>query len=96
MTPAEVIVDRLGGVRQAARLLNRPPSTIQSWKTSGFIPARHQAHVLDVAKREGITITPADLMGVPVHKSGPSAGLEAPASASSEDTSPQPTPVEAG
>lgn len=43
-----------------AGLLTLPPSTVQSWKDSGFIPAKHQQLVLDKAREHGIDISPAD------------------------------------
>ena len=43
-----------------AAILNIPPSTVQSWKYAGVIPARRQAEVLDAARREGVVLTHAD------------------------------------
>ncbi len=43
-----------------AGLLGVPPSTVQSWKDAGVIPARRQGEVLDAARREGIDLGHAD------------------------------------
>ena len=62
MKCAATIIDKLGGTRKAARLLGRPHSTVQSWKKSGFIPARAQADV--IRKSEG-AVTPNDFYDLP-------------------------------
>lgn len=58
--PAPEIIAKFGGTRACAKLLERKPSTVQSWKESGHIPAREQLHVLTVAKANGIELSPAD------------------------------------
>ena len=60
MTYAERIVEKFGGTRPMAGRLGVPPSTVQSWKDAGVIPARRQGEVLDAARREGIDLTHAD------------------------------------
>lgn len=60
MTYAERIVEKFGGTRPMAGLLGIPPSTVQSWKEAGVIPARRQGEVLDAARCEGIDLGPAD------------------------------------
>lgn len=60
MTIAERIIDRFGGTRALARAIGKSPSTVQSWKDSGFIPAQHQQAVLDAAMKAAIGITTAD------------------------------------
>ncbi|WP_415417894.1 transcriptional regulator [Acetobacter malorum] len=44
-------IDAMGGTRRAARLLDIPPSTVQSWKAKGCIPAKR---VLAVEAASGI------------------------------------------
>ncbi|WP_408868673.1 carph-isopro domain-containing protein [Asaia sp. VD9] len=63
MTIATDIITRLGGTRAAAKLLDKPPSTVQSWKGSGFIPARYQGEILEKARHAGIEINAAALVG---------------------------------
>ncbi|WP_369345764.1 carph-isopro domain-containing protein [Asaia prunellae] len=64
MTIATDIIARLGGTRAAAKLLDKPPSTVQSWKGSGFIPARYQSEILRRAQRAGIAMRASDLVGL--------------------------------
>ncbi len=71
MTPAQHIIDKLGGTRRAAALIGVPPSTVQSWKESGFVPARRQAHVLDVAAANGIELTASDFISPPAQPTQP-------------------------
>jgi len=60
MTQAERIIAKLGGTRPAARLLGLPVSTVHSWKTGGFVPARLQARILRAARAAGIALDPGD------------------------------------
>jgi hypothetical protein len=66
MTQAARIIDKLGGTRRAAAILASPPSTIQSWKDAGFIPARRQEEVIRKAKEAGIEIEPAEFFAASV------------------------------
>lgn len=63
MSIAQTIIDKFGGVRPCAAALGKAPTTVQSWKDSGHIPAKHQASVLEAAKRVGIDLSPADFFG---------------------------------
>ena len=67
MTTAQHIINKFGGTRRAAALIGVPPSTVQSWKESGFVPARRQAHVLNVAAANGIALSASDFIGVLNH-----------------------------
>ena len=62
MENTNTLFDRLGGIRKTAELLGEPPSTVQSWKSSGRIPAHKQPHVLDRAEAAGIEITAEDVV----------------------------------
>lgn len=44
---AKIIDEKFGGVRKAAKKGNWKPSTVQSWKTKGVIPAHRQPEVLE-------------------------------------------------
>ena len=60
---AEHVINILGGVNAAARLLgHRNPSTVQGWKESGFIPGRRQQEVLDAARAAGLPLTEQDFV----------------------------------
>lgn len=43
-----------------ASALCLPPSTVQSWKDSGLIPAKHQQAVLEKAHELALSVSPAD------------------------------------
>lgn len=63
MNTARHIIDRIfGGTRSASRLLELPPSTIQSWKVAGHIPAWHQPDVLEKGQAAGYPISEADFI----------------------------------
>ena len=53
---------RLGGIRKMAELIGEPPSTVQSWKTAGRIPAQKQPLVMERAHAAGFEITADDVV----------------------------------
>lgn len=66
MSHATRIIDgKLGGTRKAAALLGLPTSTVQSWKDSGYIPAKQQQPVLDAARANGMALGPEDFFDRP-------------------------------
>lgn len=56
------IFGRLGGIRKMAEMIGEPPSTVQSWKKSGRIPAAKQPLVIDRANAAGHFITADDVV----------------------------------
>ena len=54
------IIAKFAGTRRLASALGIPPSTVQSWKDTGRIPARHQQNVLSNARELGLDVTPND------------------------------------
>lgn len=60
MSYASTIIDKFGGTRKLAAALSLPPSTVQSWKDSGLIPAARQQAVLDKARELEVDLNPAD------------------------------------
>jgi hypothetical protein len=56
------LFDRFGGIRPMAEALGEAPSTVQSWKAVGRIPATKQPGVLAAAGRLGIAITTDDVV----------------------------------
>lgn len=54
---------RLGGTRAMAERLGEPPSTVQSWKAAGRIPAAKQPAVLALGSdKDGRSITADDVV----------------------------------
>lgn len=69
MTPADIVISRFGGVRPLARLLGKDPSTIHRWKQpaargglDGRVPSAVQVRLLELARAQGVELTPADLV----------------------------------
>ncbi len=58
----ETLFDKFGGVRPMAEHLDEPPSTVQSWKTTGRVPAIKQQRVLEKAAELRIAITAEDVV----------------------------------
>lgn len=59
---------RLGGARALAGIIGEPPSTVQSWKAAGRIPAHQQPVVIERVRAAGHSITAEDVvwpMGLP-------------------------------
>ncbi|WP_288076440.1 carph-isopro domain-containing protein [Pseudomonas sp.] len=66
--PARYIVERLGGCRKVARMLDIHPSTISRWMTpvinrgtGGRIPQKYWAQIMAHSKATGIDIATSDL-----------------------------------
>lgn len=58
----DTLFDKFGGIRPMAAHLGEAPSTVQSWKTAGRVPAGHQHRVLVKAEELGIAVTPTDVV----------------------------------
>lgn len=56
------LFDRLGGIRKMAEMIGEPPSTVQSWKNAGRIPAQKQPLVIDKANAAGVEVTAEDVV----------------------------------
>jgi DNA-binding transcriptional regulator YdaS (Cro superfamily) len=56
------LFSRLGGVRPMADLIGEAPSTVQSWKKAGRIPAHKQPLVIERAQAAGHNITADDVV----------------------------------
>ncbi len=56
------LFDKFGGTRPMADHLGEPPSTVQSWKAAGRVPAGKQPKVLEKAEELGIAITAEDVI----------------------------------
>jgi len=65
MSYAKSLIDDIfGGIRPAARALDRPASTIQGWYEAGTIPQKHWNDVIEKAQAEGQILTPDDFFPV--------------------------------
>jgi hypothetical protein len=73
MSYAAKIIDKFGGTRKLAAAIDLPPSTVQSWKDTGLIPAKHQQVVLDKARETNIDLTPDDFFETPESSTQPQA-----------------------
>lgn len=69
MTPAELVIEKFGGVRPLARELSIDHSSVARWPkpknergSGGLIPAQYHARLLDIAKERGITLTALELV----------------------------------
>lgn len=60
-TPAQVVIDELGGIRPAARKFAVSPSTVQRWRdrNDGRVPSEYHQ---DAIKHGAGRITPQDLV----------------------------------
>lgn len=59
--PAQLVIQRFGGIRPMAQKLGVPVSTVQGWKERGVIPANRREEVLAAAYRHGIAWESGDL-----------------------------------
>jgi hypothetical protein len=68
LTPAEYVIRVFNGVRATARAIGRSPSSISKWQKrrddgiDGMIPSCAQRRILQIAKEQGLDITPHDLI----------------------------------
>lgn len=58
----QTVFEKFGGTRPMANHLGESPSTVQSWKTSGRIPAAKQPKVLEKARELALDVTAEDVM----------------------------------
>lgn len=58
MSYVDHIVQRFGGLRRMASQINRPVSTVQSWKARGSIPDGVKPSILNRARELGIDLRP--------------------------------------
>lgn len=70
MSPAERAIEKFGGFEQLAEALGRHPISIRKWTygrdkggTGGLIPTSIQGQVLAEARKRGLNLKAADLIG---------------------------------
>jgi DNA-binding transcriptional regulator YdaS (Cro superfamily) len=64
-SPATRIIERFGGQSNLARLLGKSPSTVQYWGTTGRIPPKWHARLVELAAEQGLSLAPSELVAVP-------------------------------
>ncbi|WP_428842382.1 carph-isopro domain-containing protein [Oceanicella actignis] len=50
-----------GSAAALARALKKPEATVKHWFARGSIPAKHDAAIIEAARRAGHSVTPEDL-----------------------------------
>jgi hypothetical protein len=70
-TPAQIVIERFGGVCELGRVLNVDKSTVSRWQvgaekkgTSGRIPQWHWDKLLSEAKKRKIKLSIRELAGL--------------------------------
>ena len=78
MEPAHTIIAKCGGASTVARWLNVDASRPLRWTypkerggTGGFIPAKHQTALLEMAQANRIDLSPADFFSAKKHDEVP-------------------------
>lgn len=62
MSERRTLFDAFGGTRKMADTLGEAPSTVQSWKSAGRIPAGRQPAVFDKAAELDLGVTAEDII----------------------------------
>jgi len=55
VSPASRVIDRFGGQSKLARLIGKRASTVQYWVSTGRIPPKWHARLLELADEEGVS-----------------------------------------
>ena len=65
MTPAEIVIQKFGGVSVLADKLGVRAASISYWQTrgNGRIPSKWQSELLRLAHKNNIPLSAADLIG---------------------------------
>lgn len=64
-SPAARIIERFGGQSKLAHLLEKSPSTVQYWGSTGRIPPKWHARLVELAAEQGLSLAPSELVAVP-------------------------------
>lgn len=59
-TPHRRLIDRLGGISAASKMLGIDYGTVEGWRTSGYIHGKYLDIVLMRARRLGLDVKPED------------------------------------
>ena len=63
-SPASRIIERFGGQSKLAHLLGKSPSTVQYWGSTGRIPPKWHARLVELAAEQGLALAPSELVAV--------------------------------
>jgi hypothetical protein len=61
--PAALVIDEFGGIRPLARALGLAPVSVLNWKKHRAVPPRRWTQVFALARKRGMRLTLADIMG---------------------------------
>lgn len=64
MNYAQKIIQRFGGVRALARLMQRPASTVGSWGDRGSIPDEDKVRIMTLSIQQNIKLTAQDFFPI--------------------------------
>lgn len=64
ISPASLVIEAFGGVRAAARVLGKSPSSVSRWQGGdGLIPSPVQAKIMQLVWERGLDLTSDELIG---------------------------------
>jgi hypothetical protein len=68
-TPAEIVIERFGGVRPLARLLKVAHTSVARWPlpkikrgSGGLVPSQYHRRLLDLAADRGVKLSTTELI----------------------------------
>ena len=61
-SPPDYVIKVFGGVRKTSRHVGRSATAVSIWRKKGWIPSSAQRMIYNIAQRDGLDITPDDLM----------------------------------
>lgn len=64
--PVTTIITKFQTQQRLADAIGVRQSTVAAWKKSKLIPSRQQRRILEVAREQGIAITPGDFFPEPI------------------------------
>jgi hypothetical protein len=62
MNAAQKVIAKFGGQSALAGLIGKRQSTVQHWAKTGIIPVKWQTMLLDIARQQGLLLTPSDFL----------------------------------
>lgn len=62
ISPAEFVINKLGGLTKTARACGKPISTVQGWKDRGSIPQGHWNSLIEAISADGGEVDYSDFI----------------------------------